>query len=177
LGPLDDLASSVFERGFFLALGQSGGGRAQRAQRGSTTCTRISIPPGVAARARTGFNPTIGQSAPRSPMTASISIEKWPLIQRSGGSPGRYCASQSAEVPNRRWPLYAERTPEGVVAVESSLAGADIAKRLRLLLCGLTEEHDRSVGPALLESIDFDQATRVGHVAGASREIAGDTVR
>lgn len=57
--------------------------------------------------------------------------------------------------------LYAERTPEGVVAVaETPLAGADIAKRLRVgfernLLCGVTDEQDRGVGLALLESIDF----------------------
>jgi polynucleotide 5'-hydroxyl-kinase GRC3/NOL9 len=57
--------------------------------------------------------------------------------------------------------LYAEHTPEGVVAVaETSVAGADIAKRLRPgfernLLCGVTDERDRGVGLALLESIDF----------------------
>lgn len=59
--------------------------------------------------------------------------------------------------------LYAERTAEGVVAVaEGPLAGADIAKRLRPgfergLVCGVTDEHDRGVGLAVLESIDFEQ--------------------
>lgn len=59
--------------------------------------------------------------------------------------------------------LYAERTAEGVIAVAGgALAGAAIVKQLRPgfergLLCGVTDEHDRGVGLALLESINFEQ--------------------
>jgi polynucleotide 5'-hydroxyl-kinase GRC3/NOL9 len=59
--------------------------------------------------------------------------------------------------------LYAERTSEGIVAVtEKCSAGPDISKRLhpgfeRNLLCGVADEHDRGIGLALLESIDFSR--------------------
>ena len=57
--------------------------------------------------------------------------------------------------------LYAERTAEGIVAVaEQPLCGVEVAKWLRAgfergLLCGVTDEHDRGAGLAVIESIDF----------------------
>jgi polynucleotide 5'-hydroxyl-kinase GRC3/NOL9 len=57
--------------------------------------------------------------------------------------------------------IYAERTAEGLVAVaERPLVGGEFAKWLKAgfergLLCGVTDEHDRGIGLAVLEGIDF----------------------
>jgi polynucleotide 5'-hydroxyl-kinase GRC3/NOL9 len=61
--------------------------------------------------------------------------------------------------------LYAESTPEGVIAVaEAPPAGANIAKWLKAgfeknLLCGVTDACNRGVGLALLDRIDFGRRT------------------
>jgi polynucleotide 5'-hydroxyl-kinase GRC3/NOL9 len=57
--------------------------------------------------------------------------------------------------------VYAERTAEGIVAVaEHPIEGVAVAKLLRPgfergLLCGVADEHDRGVGLAVLDCIDF----------------------
>lgn len=74
--------------------------------------------------------------------------------------------------------VYAERTPEGIVAVcEQEPVATDVVKCLRPgfgngLLCGLADENNLGLGLAILEKIDFSQG-----VLSLLSPVAADRIR